>query len=134
MSEKNCNDLLQELKEKDFDFGHSLRIVRINQGLTIRKVAETVDVTATYISDIERGNNKPPNKQLMEKIFDALDLQDVKIKYHLYDLAAEKRGGVPEDIVEYIKKNNSLRMVIRTIQHQNGEDGFWAEYLNKIQM
>lgn len=134
MSKISCNDVLSELKKRKYNFGQSLRYIRQEQGLTIRKVANEVNKTSTYISDIERGNNKPPEKELMEMIMDVLNLQDMEIRCFLYDLAARERGGVSGDIVDYIMKNSNLRLAIRLAKHHNGGEEFWAECLSKMLM
>lgn len=133
MNEISIDDVLLTLKEKNYNFGQSLRYIRQVQGLTIRKVAREVNKTPTYISDIERGNNKPPEKELMEKIVDALQLQEEEIKCRLYDLAARERGGVPVDMVDYIMGHSNLRLAIRMAQRQESSEEFWADCISKIQ-
>lgn len=134
MGEKIFNEILSELEENEnkYNFGQLLRRVRQIQGLTIRKIASEVNKTPTYISDIERGNNKPPEKELIEKIVDALKIQDEEIKCHLYDSAARERGGVSGDMVEYIMGHRKLRRVIRKAQSLKSGEEFWAECLSKI--
>ncbi len=139
MNEINWEDLLQELREKKYSFGKSIRIIRERKKFTIRKVASEVRKTPTYISDIERGNNKPPEKELMEKIFEALELQHMDTRCYLYDQAAIERGKVSWDIAEYIMGNSNLRKAIRMVQRKNSVepgsgDEFWAECLSKIQI
>lgn len=131
----NCNKLLTELKRKNYNFGQSLRIIREQQGLTIRKVAEEVNKTPTYISDIERGNNKPPEKKLMIKLMAALSLQEneTEIRNYLFDLAAGERGGVSEDIADYIMKNSELRLAIRMAQRQDKSNELWLECIRRLQ-
>ena len=132
MNEINYGKILLELKKRKYNFGQSLRHVRKEQKLTIRKVANEVNKTPTYISDIERGNNKPPEKELMEKIFNALKLQETEIKCYLYDLAARERGGAPADMIDYIMGHNNLRRAIREAQHREKGEEFWEECINNI--
>lgn len=138
MSDISYENLLKELQERKYSFGQSLRFIREDKKMKIRKIANEVNKTATYISDIERGNNKPPEKELMEKIFDALELQSMEIKCYLYDLAAIERGRVSLDIAEYIMENSNLRDAIRLVQRKNiidpgSGDKFWAECLSNMQ-
>ena len=49
-------------------FGQYLRAVRQARGVSVRQMSKAVEKTATYISDIEQGNNRPPEKELLEKI------------------------------------------------------------------
>lgn len=139
MSEINWEDLLQEFQDKEYSFGMSIRIIREGKKMTVRKIASEVEKTASYISDIERGNNKPPEKELMEKIFDALELDHIDTRCYLYDLAAAERGKVSWDIAEYIIENSNLRKAIRMVQRKDSVvpgsgDEFWVECLSKMQI
>lgn len=134
-TEVNDNEILMELKNKNFNFGQALRFIRQRHGLTIRNIAKEVEKTPTYISDIERGNNKPPEKDLMIKLMKALLLKEneTEIQNYLFDLAAKERGGVPEDIVEYIMQNSELRMVIRMAQQQKNSSDLWTDCVKRLQ-
>lgn len=109
-----------------------MRYIRQKQGLTIRKVAKNVKKTPTYISDIERGNNKAPEKELLKKILAVLGLEGTELQDYLYDLAAKERGSVSEDIADYIMEHEDLRVVIRMTQQQKIGEKFWAECIKRM--
>ncbi|MCM1253366.1 MAG: helix-turn-helix domain-containing protein [Clostridium sp.] len=137
MSEIEWEDLLHEFQKGKYSFGESIRIIRKRKRLKIREIASEVKKTPTYISDIERGNNKPPGKELMEEIFEALELKHMDTRCYLYDLAAAERGKVSWDIAEYIIENSNLRKVIRMVQRKDSVapgsgDEFWVECQSKI--
>ena len=98
-----------------FTFGNYLRALRTAKKVSIRELAKSVNKTPTYISDIERGNNKPPNEELLIDIIHHLDLGDdaLSAKNKLFDLAAEERGVVSADIASFIMQNEGVREVIR---------------------
>lgn len=50
----------------------------------------------------------------------ALSLQEneTEIRNYLFDLAAGERGGVSEDIADYIIENKELPLAIRMVQQQ----------------
>ncbi|MDE5932657.1 MAG: helix-turn-helix domain-containing protein [Lachnospiraceae bacterium] len=121
------------MKKKEYGFGQSLRYIRQIQGISIRSMARDVNKTPTYISDIERGNNKPPEKELMEQIINALELREMEIQNHLYDLAAIERGGVPEDIIDYIMENGALRSAIRLAKQHGDSEDVWKECIERMQ-
>ncbi|MDE7197281.1 MAG: helix-turn-helix transcriptional regulator [Lachnospiraceae bacterium] len=110
-----------------------MRLIREQQGISIRELARKVNKTPTYISDIERGNNKPPEKELMQKILAILELQETEIQNCLYDLAAQERGGVSEDIADYIMSYYDLRRAIRMAQRKKTGEQFWKECVKYIQ-
>ena len=94
---KKTNDIkfvdLDSLEYEDFEFGKYLRSVRRAKGISIRQLAKEVDKTPTYLSDIENGHNKPPEKELLDTIIQKLNLDEFpKVKDTLFDLAARERN------------------------------------------
>ncbi len=109
---------IPNLYRDTFTFGGYLRAVRTAKAsgkLSIRELAKRVNKTPTYISDIEKGNNKPPNEDLLSDIIIALELGENtdSIKNNLFDLAARERGCVPSDIAKFIIENPEITTAIR---------------------
>lgn len=116
------------LKTENAEFGQYLRSVRQAKKISIRQLAKAVNKTPTYISDIEKGNNKPPESELLDKIIATLQLADLpNVKNNLYDLAAKERKDVPADIKEYLMKNESILKIIRTAKESPNEKQIWAK-------
>lgn len=116
------------LKTESVAFGQYLRSVRQAKKISIRQLAKTVSKTPTYISDIEKGNNKPPERELLDKIIAALHLEEFPdIRNKLYDLAAKERKDVPADIKEYLMENESILKIIRTAKESPNEKQIWAK-------
>ena len=79
-----------------------MRSVRQAKKISIRQLAKAVNKTPTYISDIEKGNNKPPERELLDRIITALQLEEFPdIRNRLYDLAAKERKDVPRKARRY---------------------------------
>ena len=96
--------------------------------ISIRQLAKAVSKTPTYISDIEKGNNKPPERELLDRIIAALQLEEFPdIRNRLYDLAAKERKDVPADIKEYLMENESILKIIRTAKESPNEKQIWAK-------
>ncbi len=55
-------------------FGNTLSKLRRSRKLQQRQLAESIGVQPCYISAIEGGKKGPPSKQVLEKIFDSLEL------------------------------------------------------------
>lgn len=104
-------------------FGELLRNTRISCNISLRQLARLVNKTPTYISDIEHGNNRPPDKVLMNKIISALNIDSQQVCYELYDTAAYERGEVPADIVEFIMSSKDVRNIIRDLKHKQISKG-----------
>ena len=120
------NDL--NLKPENAEFGQYLRSVRQAKKISIRQLAKSVSKTPTYISDIEKGNNKPPERELLDRIIAALHLEEFPdIRNRLYDLAAKERKDIPADIKEYLMENESILKIIRTAKESPNEKQIWAK-------
>lgn len=135
MKSEQTTAILHKVKEENYSFGKSLRYVRKSQGVSLRSVAHAVNKTPTYISDIERGNNKAPEIGLLEKLLDAvfLDESAAELRNYLYDLAAEERQEVAGDIAEYIRKQEKLRTVIRLAKKKDENGEIWKECIKMLQ-
>lgn len=116
------------LKTENTEFGQYLRSVRQAKKISIRQLAKAVSKTPTYISDIEKGNNKPPERELLDRIIAELHLEEFQdIRNRLYDLAAKERKDVPADIKEYLMENESILKIIRTAKESPNEKQIWAK-------
>jgi len=116
------------LEPENAEFGQYLRSVRQAKKISIRQLAKAVSKTPTYISDIEKGNNKPPERELLDRIIATLHLEEFPdIRNRLYDLAARERKDVPADIKEYLMENESILKIIRTAKESPNEKQIWAK-------
>lgn len=116
------------LKTENTEFGQYLRSVRQAKKISIRQLAKAVSKTPTYISDIEKGNNKPPERELLDRIIAELHLEEFPdIRNRLYDLAAKERKDVPADIKEYLMENESILKIIRMAKESPNEKQIWAK-------
>jgi len=136
MSQKT-NDIkfvdLDSLEYEDFEFGKYLRSVRKAKGISIRQLAKEVDKTPTYLSDIENGHNKPPEKELLKTIIQKLNLDDSpKVKSTLFDLAAKERNDIPADVKDYIMSNQILLKIIRTAKDRPDREQIWSNIAKTI--
>lgn len=114
---------LESLEYKNYSFGNYLRIIRQEKGVSIRQLAKEVHKTPTYLSDIENGNNKPPEKELLEVIIQKLKLDDFpNVKNALFDLAAKDRNDIPADVKEHMLNNRLLFDLIRKIKACSNEN------------
>lgn len=124
-------DLEQEYENDQF--GAYLRCVRQAKQISIRQMAKAVNKTAAYLSDIENGNNKPPDKELLEMMIGVLQLEGhPAIREHLFDLAARERNDIPADVKEYVIQNKTLLKILRAaMENPNGEQ-IWARIAESL--
>ncbi len=79
------------------EFGNLVRKERKNKDISLRKFAEMMGVSPTYISLLERGELNPPSEELTIKIADSLSLDR--------DYLLGKAGKVSSDIINIIISN-----------------------------
>ncbi|PSK98534.1 helix-turn-helix protein [Murinocardiopsis flavida] len=75
--------------------GTALRRARLEQGRTLREVAEAAQVSLPYLSEIERGR-KEPSSEVLAAVYRALGLQLIDLVGDLHtQLAAPARHSAP---------------------------------------
>ena len=107
----------------EMSFGEYMRSVRKAHKISLRSLAKKVNKTPTYISDIENGNNRPPDKELLDAILSALNINEHSIlRGKMYDLAALGRDDIPADIKAFVIENPEMISFLRFIQsNPNGK-------------
>lgn len=103
------------------DFGEYLEEKRKSRNYTIRLFARRVNISYTYLADVEKGRSKAFKLEILNKIVEVLQL-DEKETDILYDLAGKSRNTIAPDIEEYLKENKELIEEIRIIKRKEIED------------
>jgi len=80
-------------------FGEAFRQARIAKKLTVREVAEHVEKSIGYLSDVEHNRKRPPKLELVSELEDFLGIEDGK----LLRLAAKFRKKVPKEVTNKIR-------------------------------
>jgi len=122
-------------------FGKSIELKRKEKGINLRKFAELIDNMApAYLSDIEKGNRYPPDKDKISKMAQVLELT-LEETAELYDLAAfdrasvekEKNSAVSPDLPEYIMSNEKLRVALRMARDSGAGDDAWIKVIEMLE-
>ena len=108
-------------------FGDSIRKARRNSEKTLRNIAELLDVSVVYVSDVERGNRRPFSNERILKVakfvktdpaplIAAADIERGVIKYDITEgkpleaavvgdlVSGLARGGVTDDQLQKIQR------------------------------
>lgn len=101
--------------------------------IMLKDIANTMGVTATYLSDIIKGRRNPPEMKLLEKIAEALHL-DENERTELLDLAGRERAEAAPDLPEYIMDANlpHVRIALRRANSKNLGDDFWKKVVEEM--
>ena len=101
-------------------FGHLLRAKRVEKRIGLRRFAQLVGVSPTYLSQVEQCNVAPPTVERVKRMAELLDQNP--------DAWIALAGRVPEDLVEVVHSApHEMAQLLRTIR------GMTPEQIGKVQ-
>jgi transcriptional regulator with XRE-family HTH domain len=116
-------------------FGAFIRRKRLEleHGVSLRKMAELLNLSPVHMSNIETGREAAPKKEVLENIARFLKLDKYE-RERMYDLAAESKNypAVPGDLPEYISANEYARIALRVAKDVDATDTEWLEFIEKL--
>lgn len=117
----------------DNKFGEFVKAKRLEKGISLRKLAEELDIVPAYMSDIEKGRRYPPDKEKIYKITEVLTL-DQEETDTLFDLAAYSRAnGVSPDLSDYVMGVDNLRTALRKARDINAGEDDWQRIIDMLE-
>ncbi len=110
-------------------FGQTIKELRLNNtNYSLREFAKLLDVSAPYISDIERDRRNPPKAEIIIKMAELLNVDSNKL------LALADK--TPPELHDTFKKNPTYtRMVpefMRTANKSDLSDEDWKELIEMV--
>ena len=114
-------------KEK---FGSYIRAKRIDQGISLRRFADILEISPVYLCNIEKDRHAAPNTAIVKRIAEMLKFDESEL-CTLYDLAAESKHkpSIPIDISEYVMNNIVIRNTLRLAQDVGASDDDWNDFI-----
>lgn len=109
-------------------FGDFIAQKRLAKGISLRKMAELVGLSAPYWSDIEKNRKKAPSLDKLELIATILGLTEEE-KSDMFDLAGDGRDTVGPDIPAYIKENDYVAAALRTARDLGASQDDWEQFV-----
>ena len=113
------------------NFGDFIAQKRFEQAITVRRIAEMIDVSPGYYNDIEKGRRNPPDKETLDKFISALHLNEEE-SLLLFDLAGRDRDEVSPDLPDYIMENDVVRVALRIAKEKASEDD-WQRFIKDLE-
>ncbi|MGS0746170.1 helix-turn-helix domain-containing protein [Syntrophomonas erecta subsp. sporosyntropha] len=119
-------------------FGAFVAAKRKDKELSLRKMADLLELSPAYWSDIEKGRRNPPNLSKIEEIATLLGLSQEE-KEKMIDLASEDRDEIPMDLPDYIKDSDLARIALRKARKTDEIEGTskttekaWKEFIKAL--
>ena len=113
---------------KATSFGDYIKTLRVSRNIGQRELARIIDISPSYLNDIENNNRDAPRKEIIKKLSDILEAN----LENLYDLAGKAKNRIPPDIPEIIKKNKEIPSLLRTIERLGLRDSEIKKIKNEI--
>lgn len=114
------------------NFAEFLKEKRTQKGLTLRKMAELIDIAPAYLSDIEKRKRNAPSQDVLERLVEILELSDEE-KNEMYDLAAMDKDTIAPDITEYVSTNNTIRVALRKAKDLDLGEKEWMKIIEEME-
>ena len=111
-------------------FGEYVKTRREEMGKSLRGLAAELDMTPTYLNDIEKGNRVAPEKYL-EQMVRILGLTGENVNC-FYDLAGKSRNDIFPDLTPYIGEKPIARVALRKARDLNIPDSKWQEFIDNM--
>lgn len=111
-------------------FGEYIRQKRLEKNISLRKMAQIMEYSPTYWSDIENGRRNPPNFDKLQQLCEEFTLS-VEEKDLLFDLAGDFVQVPPPDLTDYLLDPN-VRRALRTAKKHNVPADAWQKFEQSI--
>ena len=119
------------MRTKTQSFGDFLQKKRKENELTLRALAEKLDWSAPYLTDIEKGRRNPPDIEKLNMLAGILNLSDDEIR-EMMELAGKKRETIAPDLPEYIKGRDYVAAALRTARDLDATRDDWEEFVKEL--
>ena len=117
-------------------FGGFIKHIRLNDERHLRQgdVADKLEMSLTYYSEIENGTRRPLNEIEME-IFAELFNMTKEEKTTMYDLASYKTNEIPVDLKYVIDKKEGewARVALRKAKEVNANEKMWKKFIWELE-
>lgn len=113
-------------------FGAFVRQKRVEQGLSLRRLAARLGLSPVYMSNIETDRKPAPSQENLDKLAEELHLSKADRELFLDLAAASHKMKVPADLPEYIMERDIVRAALRTAKEVDATDAEWQEFIDRI--
>lgn len=121
--------------DDEMTFGAFIRKKRLalDPYISLRKMAELLDIAPSYMSTMETGYDSAPKDDILADIANVLKL-DKQERELMYELAAKSKTytAIPSDLPEYISSNEYARIALRMAKDVDATDTEWIEFIEKL--
>lgn len=115
----------------DQNFGEFLQTKREQQKIILRQLAEKLDLSAPFLSDVEKGRRNSLDMDRLIMLRQILNLSDDEYETML-NLAGKQRKTVAPDLPEYIMERDYVSAALRTARDLDAGEAEWQRFVEEL--
>ena len=118
-------------------FGAFITNIRLKDERRLRQgdVADKLEMSLSYYSDIEKDYRRPLNSEEIEIFAELFNLSE-EDKITMYDLASQKTNTIPADVENYIMEDENgelARVALRKAKEVNADEKMWKKFIWELE-
>ena len=113
------------------NFGEFLQTKREQQKITLRQLAEKLDLSAPFLRDVEKGRRNSLDMDRLVMLRQILNLSDEEYETML-NLAGKQRKTVAPDLPEYIMERDYVSAALRTARDLDAGEAEWQRFVEEL--
>jgi len=113
------------------NFGDFISRKREEQKITLREMARRLEVSAPFLSDVEKDRRNPFDSDRLEKTAGILELDKQELEL-MYDLAGKRRNTVAPDLPDYIMERDYVSAALRTARDLDAGEEEWLQFVEEL--
>jgi len=125
------NDKVGVMSTAYGSFGEFITSKREGKDITLREMARILEVSAPYLSDVEKDRRNPFDIDRLERLAGVLEL-DAGERDLMLDLAGKGRKTVAPDLPEYIMEREYVSAALRTARDLNAGEKEWMQFIEEL--
>lgn len=96
------------------DFGQFISEQKHKHSLQSKELAEMLDISMGYLSQLEHGKRVCPDQELLKKLIEVFNLNEEE-RCIIFDLYEKASGKLSPDIVEYVQSKDIVILFTRFV-------------------
>jgi transcriptional regulator with XRE-family HTH domain len=116
-------------------FGDFIKAKRLKKEIILREMAEMLDISIAYLSDIENNRRYPMDNDKIEVLIKVLEISPEEQEV-LYDLAGKERKEVSPDLLEYTMDSEIspyVRTALRKAKLNDATVEDWKRFIEQLE-
>lgn len=113
------------------NFGDFIAKKREERQITLREMARRLEVSAPFLSDVEKDRRNPFDSDRLETTAGILEL-DKQERELMYDLAGKRRNSVAPDLPDYIMERDYVSAALRTARDLDAGEEEWLQFVEEL--